>query len=215
MDLLGYAALGGLERLTIVAGAVIIGYWGYRLYTAEKNAGLVFMGLAVVVLVGALATGGSYLKSIGEGYQLASLPADSVEADSPFTESTEPAVIAAPAEPMASLDEAVAMPAEPTAPAAPEPIARAAAEMSMADPSAGEAPVGEASAVGVAAAELPGADVPAAESAAAPGEAVEPTADDPPRRLATGAELGGRIVSVKSENVSLEWSSDADGSGSE
>ena len=52
MDLLGYAALGGLERLTIVAGAVIIGYWGYRLYTAEKNAGLLFMGLSVVVLVG-------------------------------------------------------------------------------------------------------------------------------------------------------------------
>ena len=54
MDLLGYAALGGLERLTIVAGAVIIGYWGYRLYTAEKSAGLIFMGLSVLVLVGAL-----------------------------------------------------------------------------------------------------------------------------------------------------------------
>ena len=31
-----------------------------------------------------------------------------------------------------------------------------------------------------------------------------------PVRLATGQELGGRIVSVKSENVSLEWSSDSD-----
>lgn len=33
---------------------------------------------------------------------------------------------------------------------------------------------------------------------------------DSPSRIATGQELGGRIVSVKSENVSLEWSSDSD-----
>ncbi len=190
MDLLGYAALGGLERLTIVAGAVIIGYWGYRLYTAEKNAGLVFMGLAVVVLVGALATGGSYLRSVGEGYQLASLPADAPAADSPFADERSDAPAEAPAAPEAPAELAEA-PSEPMPAAAPE--ADVAATV--------DAPA--------AAAEV---EVPA--PAAEPMEATVPEATDlqateSPVRLATGAELGGRIVSVKSENVSLEWSSDS------
>ena len=190
----GYAALGGLERLTIVAGAVIIGYWGYRLYTAEKNAGLIFMGLAVLVLVGALVTGGSYLKSVGEGYQLASLPTETPAADSPFTDD-------APAEPAAAAIQ----------PAAPEPVA--AVEPTVVTAEA----IVEAPAVAPAEPETPVA--PAApeaapeETAAVLPDSVEPA--ESPVRIATGAELGGRIVSVKSENVSLEWSPEASDSGSE
>lgn len=195
MDLLGYAALGGLERLTIVAGAVIIGYWGYRLYTAEKNAGLVFMGLAVVVLVGALATGGSYLKRVGEGYQLASLPAEAPADESPFGEDMA-------AEP-------------PGAPAAPAAVAPVAAE-TLAEPVSvqAEAPAEVLPAEAI-------AEPPAAEPVAADApEAIPETTDSPepeasPVRIATGAELGGRIVSVKSENVSLEWSSEESDTGSE
>jgi len=190
MDLLGYAALGGLERLTIVAGAVIIGYWGYRLYTAEKSAGLIFMGLAVLVLVGALATGGSYLKSVGEGYQLASLPAESAADDSPFV---------APAEPEDAELPAADTPPEPGAAETPA-AAPVAAQPPPAPEAATELPTPEDTAI----AEAADADAIAAEVAAR-------SSDEPRvRRLATGAELGGRIVSVKSENVSLEWSADAE-----
>ena len=171
MDLVGYAALGGLERVAIVAGAVIIGYWGYRLYTAGKSAGLVFMGLAVLVLVGTLATGSSHVKSIGEGYQLASAPR--VAPEPPAAPAPEPLL-----EPADSVTEGVAA-SEPSP--FRDPIVEVPAETTA------EAPV------------------------ASPGEA--PVADTPelpevesPPRLATGQELGGRIVSVKSENVSLEWS---------
>ena len=39
-------------------------------------------------------------------------------------------------------------------------------------------------------------------------EPVEPQPENEPLvRLATGQELGGRILSVQSENVSLQWSS--------
>ena len=213
MDLLGYAALGGLERLTIVAGAVIIGYWGYRLYTAEKSAGLIFMGLAVVVLVGALATGGSYLRSVGEGYQLASLPADELTQESPFVDAT-----------------VTGQAGTQTEAPAPEPattVAATAGEQTAADAEAiVDAPASQAIEPSVPAATSTAA---VAEPAVAPTAESEPTetapapsmadAQESPVRLATGAELGGRIVSVKSENVSLEWSSDAaqsaDANGSE
>lgn len=190
MDLLGYAALGGLERLTIVAGAVIIGYWGYRLYTAEKSAGLIFMGLAVLVLVGALATGGSYLKSVGEGYQLASLPTEQVADDSPFVaaDATEDA-------------------AEPATAALPEPVA---ADTPATAPVAAQPPPAPESVPEVPAADSPVIADTADDDAAA--EQVDASSSDESRvrRLATGAELGGRIVSVKSENVSLEWSADSE-----
>ena len=202
MDLLGYAALGGLERLTIVAGAVIIGYWGYRLYTAEKNAGLIFMGLAVVVLVGALATGGSYLKSVGEGYQLASLPTEAPAEASPFAAEPGP--------------EDAEAPAALEAPAADSP----AAESPAVAPEAASVPetvVEPPAEVVTETAEPPAAPVPAEVPAAGPAEAPATDMAESPVRLATGAELGGRIVSVKSENVSLEWSaaSDEPDSGSE
>ncbi len=189
MDLLGIAALGGLERITIVAGAVIIGYWGYRLYTAEKNAGLVFMGLAVLVLVGALATGTGHLKRVSEDYQLASIPPAEAEpaAGTPFAQS--PA-----ASPLPVSD------ADLTAPETPAPAAAETAteRPTAATPSAPDEATASASA--------PAAPDPAPEVAAHTELPPAPESPaSPVRRLATGQELGGRIVSVKSENVSLEW----------
>lgn len=188
MDLLGYAAIGGLERVAIVAGAVIIGYWGYRLYTTEKQVGLVFMGLAVLVLVGALATGSSYVKSVGEGYQLASA-------------STAPATPA---------EVAQQPPAEPDPATTPE-------GSPFQDQQPGHSSVAEITAEPAEAADAESAPEAAtapesrteAEVAIAPAEFDDGPADAPVR-LATGQELGGRIMSVKSENVSLEWSSDSD-----
>jgi hypothetical protein len=185
MDLLGYAALGGLERLTIVAGALIIGYWGYRLYTADKNAGLIFMGLSVVVLVGALATGGSYLRSVGEGYQLASLTSETSGVEGPAAAGPESPFTGneAPSEP-------AALPADQTPPVIESaPVA----ELPEAPPVPMTEPVTES--------------VSATPQSIADAETLEA---ESPRRLATGQELGGRIVSVKSENVSLEWSSDSE-----
>lgn len=180
MDFVGFAALGGLERVTIVAGAIIIGYWGYRLYAGEKKAGVIFMGLAVLVLVGALATGNSYLRSVGEGLQLASAP----EPEAPPLPEASPAV---------TVDAEAPAPAAPQRPetaAAPE---DAPAPAPHAEPAAPEAPPDDATATAI---------------AAQPTTEAGPAS---PARLATGQELGGRIVSVKSANVSLEWSaSDSD-----
>lgn len=189
MDLVGYAALGGLERVAIVAGAVIIGYWGYRLYTAEKNAGLVFMALSVLVLAGALITGASHMKSIGEGYQLASANADAgVEDDFP----AERAVTAASEGDIGSTagGEETDSPFRDPAPA-PETVPGDASKTAEDEPPAVAELLVEA----------------------APAQVTEPALAAEvatPVRLATGQELGGRIVSVKSENVSLEWSTDSD-----
>lgn len=195
MDLLGYAALGGLERITIVAGAVIIGYWGYRLYTAEKNAGLIFMGLAVVVLIGALATGTSHVQSITEGYQLASIPARDSAPTEP--ETTEQIVDS----PFVETPVAEALDVE--TPDAGVPVAEVpvADERAPASGGVAEAPL----TTDVAAAEPVTTLIATDETAVITGVASE-VAASPVRRLASGQELGGRIVSVKSENVSLEWS---------
>jgi hypothetical protein len=207
MELLGYAAVGGLERVAIVAGAVIIGYWGYRLYNNEKQVGLVFMGLAVMVLVGALATGSNYVKSVGEGYQLASASA------APST----------PAEPVAHTPAATAKTPAATAKTSADPISASADESSPfldqqpSQPDAVAPVVAAPETAGASKAATPEA-AGALEAAGAPTPPAMPAEfdtpvdgpADTPVRLATGQELGGRIMSVKSENVSLEWSSDSD-----
>ncbi|MCZ6458236.1 MAG: hypothetical protein O6766_02635 [Gammaproteobacteria bacterium] len=201
MDFLGYAVLGGFERVAIVGGAILIGYWGYRIYGRDKTPGLVLLGLACVVLVSALITGGGHVRSVSEGIQLARLP----EA------------------PAASVEPAAAVAAT-TLPAA--------AEIPWADGQPASAAAGSSAAAGArVAADARAVAEPLAESddavelAEAPAEVVEATASNTEAGvdqtldidtadeatenslpLATGQELGGRIVSVKSANVSLEWS---------
>lgn len=187
MDLLGIAALGGLERITIVAGAIIIGYWGYRLYTAEKKAGLVFMGLAVVVLAGALATGTSHVKNVAEGFQLASAPIMAPVPPSAISGMTVQLHDAAVADDHASfMKDDAAVEAEDAA----QTVVAVEVEVT-ADADAEQAP------------DLP---QPANMAEGTDKIANAATAAASPVRLATGQELGGRIVSVQSENVSLEWS---------
>ena len=180
MDFVGYAALGGLERVAIVAGAIVIGYWGYRLYTGERNVGLVFMGLSVAVLIGALVTAGSHMRSVTESYQVAT---------------------AAPSEPAPVSEPAAAAERSPFAETAPMP---AEAPAPVATPATAEPAAPPAEVV----AEVTEMEEPAmAEETAAEEEM--PEAVIAPVRIATGQELGGRIVSIKSENVSLEWSEES------
>ncbi len=187
MELAEYAAFSGLERVAIVAAAVVIGYWGYRLYVGEKNAGLVFMALACVVLLGVLFTGTSHVRSVSEGYQLASARPQETDLPAPAVDSLK-AVDALKA--VDSLKAVGPRNAEPT-------VVPATAAAPGAEPSPFREP---ASAADGATSEPADAEpvVAALGSAAAP---------EAPQRLATGQELGGRIVAVKSENVSLEWSS--------
>jgi len=194
MDFLGYAVLGGFERVAIVGGAILIGYWGYRIYGRDKTPGLVLLGLACVVLVSALATGGGHVRSVSEGIQLASLPAA----------------------PAASVEPAAAVAAT-TPPAAAEipwadgqPASAAAGSSAAADLRAVAEPLVESDAVELAEAPAEVIEAAASDTEAGVDQALDiDTADEPTENslpLATGQELGGRIVSVKSANVSLEWS---------
>ncbi len=182
MDFLGYAALGGFERIAIVGGAILIGYWGYRIYSRDKTPGLIFLGLACAMLVSALLTGGGHVRSVSEGMQLASIPEAAVPGVESATAVTTAAATAQDAAdtPWAN-GQSVSAAADATEP---NPAADTLVETDSAEPSV--------DVLEEAAAEL---DVTAA---------AEPAADSLP--LATGQELGGRIVSIKSAQVSLEWS---------
>ena len=173
MDFLEYAALAGLERVAIITGSVILGYWGYKLFLAEKNVGQVFMAMAVVVLIGALATGSRHVRSVGESYRLAA------------STMTPAAEVGPTAEPVPIVDRLVeASPFE-------EPVAVVSPVMEVAD---------EEGTIATESAGTAGLTAPDATN----------TERDTPLQLATGEELGGRILSVKSDKVSLEWSSDSD-----
>jgi len=199
MDLLGYAALGGLERIAIIAGALVVGYWGYRLYAREQSAGLLFMGLACLVLVGALLTSGRHVRAVGESVQLArgtSPAADAARASE--SEASERG-----AEDSAAGSNAAAPPASP--PPAPGAEAAAATPGDASTTAADSAPGSTPDAVSASVDGVPPA-APAAGETEDRSEARAATAPaDGQRGLASAQELGGRIVSVKSANVTLEW----------
>lgn len=178
MEFIG--ALSGLERIAIIAAAMLIAYMGFRLFATARTPGLVFMGLACAVLFGALFTTGSHVEKLGASYQqvaAVSSPADAAAA-------TEPA------------EAAPEVPAEPAAAASPAPLA--AAEDLAAAPAPSE-PVSEAAEAPVA---LDEAVAAAPEPAPQPDESVV----TPSQTILSSEELGGRIMSVRSENVTLEWS---------
>lgn len=199
-DALGFAAFGGLERLAIIAGALLVGYWGYRLYVDGKGAGLAFLGIACVVLFGALLTGGSHVRTVGESIQLASsrtAETNSTESADRLAQIEGAAIASATADPgiadiapsaasgstTASMHTAgsqnAAAPVQPATDTPPLPVESATEAPAEADREAD-------------------ADVAAANRAAG----IEASQE----RLPTAQELGGRIVSVKSGNLSLEWS---------
>lgn len=161
MQFSDYLAAGGLERLLIIIGALLIGFWGYRIHAQARAAGLALLGLAGTVLLAALFTA-------------ARLP-QGVE-----TLAGTPAPAAAPAHPTHGLETPGAPPTHAT----------------------GSEDVADRT--------LDPASQPPAPSAAEPTTAPVPAMAENGQLapLASGDELGGRIVSVRGGNVSLEWSSE-------
>ncbi|NIP14756.1 MAG: hypothetical protein GWM88_08505 [Pseudomonadales bacterium] len=176
MEFIG--AFSGLERIAIIAAAMLIAYLGFRLFATARTPGLVFMGLACAVLFGALFTTGSHVEKLGASYQVAAV--------SPAADATGAGI---PAEP------AIEVPAEPAeaaaeAPAVQAPEAAATPVPSEPMPEPAEAPVLE-EAVAV---------------APEPAPETDEEVDQPAPTILSSEELGGRIMSVRSENVTLEWS---------
>ncbi|HEY5680125.1 MAG TPA: hypothetical protein VIS55_08685 [Pseudomonadales bacterium] len=181
MEFIG--AFSGLERIAIIAAAMLIAYLGFRLFANARTPGLVFMGIACAVLFGALFTTGSHVEKLGASYQVAAV---SPAAEAPAA--AQPAEPAAdvPAQVMAESAEAVSLapttgPGEvAAAPAQSEPIAEPAQAAVVLEEAVAAAP----------------------EPAAQSDEALE----EPATTILSSEELGGRIMSVRSENVTLEWS---------
>ena len=159
------SAFSGLERIAIIAAAIVVGYWGFRLFATDRTPGLVFMGVACAVLVAVLVTGTRHVESVSSSLKTASEQAPSTAAE---PESTPPIE-----------------------------LETAQAEILAAEPAPEEAP-----------SEEPPAAIaePEPEPAEVVAEATEP--DEPEAEVTdilSARDLGGRIVSVKSENVTLEW----------
>ncbi|MFP6815835.1 MAG: hypothetical protein VB949_09240 [Pseudomonadales bacterium] len=180
MDFL--SAFSGLERIAIIGGAMVVGYWGFRLLATDRTPALVFMGISCAVLFGALLTGGTHIKNIGESYQLANAAPPSVTA---FKVAEQPA---SPQQQTGEDQDPI------TAASAPviEPEAESAIELAT------ELPL-------QAATETP-KQTAASESSEPTLEEVAPTLAPDTSGLLSSQELGGRIVAVKSEAVTLEWS---------
>lgn len=172
MDIL--SAFSGLERIAIIAGAMLVGYWGYRLLATDRTPALVFMGIACAVLVGALFTGNSHVKNIGESYQLANAGA----AQQTEVPDLEPAEQLSPTQPPNDSPDPIAAVDEPLT----EPLTEEVTETSNEAVDLARAP----------------SEPPIEDVASTPA----PETSD----LLSSQELGGRIVSVKSESVTLEWS---------
>lgn len=190
MDFLGYAALGGLERIVIIAGAILIGFWGYRLYGKDKTPGLIFMGIASAVLLGALFTTGSHVQSVSEGIQLANVTRELAPIPAPVAAETPPTEEEAIAEATASEAEEATPWADQRSPTPDGEITENTTSDTVVDTNS-------------TAAVAPNADE---TLDASDPSVIDDTSLEPLPRLATGQELGGRIVSVKSANISLEWS---------
>lgn len=171
MEIIG--AMPGLERIAIIGGAMLMAYWGFRLFAISRAPGYIFMGLGAALLVGTLMTGSSQLSSPGASQ----LP---VAADQDAT------------------PEAEAQPADRRR----SPITEPRTPSETGDPDEAEQQTL------IAEVETQVED----DTASATSDAVA-TADDaleletPATTLLLSSEaLGGRIVSVKSEQVTLEWS---------
>ena len=162
MDFLG--AFSGIERVAMIGGAMLVGYWGYRMLEKDRTPALIFMGTSCVVLLGVLFTGGSHPNN-GASDQPATAMPESTQAD--FANGVEPgnAVIWDDSRAVTTESPDFATPAEQP----PEPT-------------------------------MPPDEPAVEEVAAVPPE--RPESKD----LLSNQELEGRIVSVKSDSITLEWS---------
>ena len=160
------AALTGLERIAVIAGALVVGYWGYRMMGRDRIPGLVFMSISCLVLGVVLVTGNQRLS---DGAGIVAVPGHS-------------GAVAA----QATSDDAQDTNSEDSPELSPEASPEVSPEVSNAT---------------VAQSAPSATELDTAESETLPASTADTPADD----LLSGQELGGRIVSIKSENVTLEW----------
>jgi hypothetical protein len=193
MNLWEYLAFGGLERVLLIGAAILISYWGYHLYSKAQIAGLSMIAVAALLLMSVVLTSGQHQESVSAGLlasNTATMPAppqpaaaDAIVAE--VIDTTQPQTAAVPAAEI--LQEATAA------------VDGSTSADVVNSPSAEESAV---------------KSIDTAESAAAtpaaqigePAASVEPARIERLVPLASGSELGGQIVSVRSENVTLEWS---------
>ncbi len=181
METWNYLTFGALERLVIIAAAMVIGYWGYRIFPRSQRSGLSLIVAATVVLLGALLTAERHLQSVNASLIAAASPPPSPPSLTSRTAPTSPAPVTASA---AAPDSAPRLPHP--APLVPQAVA---------DNPAPAEPAGPA--------------IRTTDAAPLQAPPEQPEDDERVPRLmplASGQELGGRITSIRSENVTLEWS---------
>lgn len=185
MNLMDYLAFGGLERLLLIGAAILITYWGYHLYGKAQIAGLAMIAVAALLLMSVVLTSGRHQQAVNAD-QLAALPV--------AAPTTEPTVIVQP--PVAEIvEEPVEVVAQPERGDNDSPFVEASPEPAVVAQEA--TPATEDAAIS---AEF--------ETSVEAVEAVEADRIERLVPLASGQELGGRITSVRSENVTLEWSAE-------
>ncbi|MCZ6890257.1 MAG: hypothetical protein O7H39_17350 [Gammaproteobacteria bacterium] len=201
MDFLGYMAAGGVERIAIVGAALLVIYFGYKLYVSGlrqqieeeglttqgfvrsgTGPGILFMGVGCTVLIIMLVTGGNHLRTAGEAYRAAGPVNTSDASDASDTPADQTPTLAT-----MSMQTTVSEP---------EPIAvESDPFVAPAQPQQAEDPVSEPEDVAVSNDETAVVEL--------DPPVIEPTVEV---EFASSRELGGRIVQVKSENATLEWS---------
>jgi len=211
-------AAGGVERIAIVAAALLIVFWGYKLYAGglrnQREAegpngmqdfvrsgtgpGILFMGIGCTVLIITLMTGGTHLESAGEAYRSAGSVGVVDIAPQPAPVDPPSVTVSAPA------------PAAATPPAAKAALDLVDAEPTAAPDAAAAAVVAEADTAEPSAIDEPAEVATVAESAGATESAGAAEDADEALDFANSRELGGRIVSVKSERATLQWSGDGE-----
>lgn len=188
MNLMDYLAFGGLERLLLIGAAILITYWGYHLYGKAQIAGLAMIAVAALLLMSVVLTSGRHQQAVNAD-QLAALPV--------AAPTTEPTVIMQP--PVAEIvEEPVEVVAQPERGDNDSPFVEASPEPAVVAQEA--TPATEDAAIS--------AEFETSVEAAEAVEAVEADRIERLVPLASGQELGGRITSVRSENVTLEWSAE-------
>jgi hypothetical protein len=190
MNLMDYLAFGGLERLLLIGAAILITYWGYHLYGKAQIAGLGMIAVAALLLMSVVLTSGRHQQAVNANL-LAALPAPTPISEPIVT--VQPPVSPIPAEPMSGTVERPGSETGST-----EADSRFLDAASPTDSAAAEARSADTPAQAV--------DTPQSSDPVALASIEDPDRIDRLVPLASGQELGGRITSVRSENVTLEWS---------
>lgn len=200
MNLWEYLAFGGLERVLLIGAAILISYWGYHLYGKAQIAGLSMIAVAALLLLSVVLTSGQHQQSVSASLLASNTAAMPPSPQPPAAEAMVADVVDAvdPQTAAVSAEEFLQEPTVSVEGSASSDVANSPLADKSADKSADESIDAAQSADSATAPPVAQTSATAASSESARIERLVP--------LASGSELGGRIVSVRSENVTLEWS---------